>query len=540
MNAHRLRSIIMIIVLVTFIVSIFGIAYANTKQIIIEVNALNVRSGPGTQFQIIDSVKKGEQFSVLEDKDRWYKIQLHNNQLGWVASWLVSEQTIQSNQLVKVQVVEAVSNGINVRTGPSLSFPVVTSIKKQEFYPILENNGEWIQIQLNPQTVGWVASWVVVTSHQEVKPSQAASADVSRSVAITANILNLRSGPNTSSTILDKLTKGQVVNLLKIQDGWYQVKTNQHTGWIASEYAQQTDTNSNTSSEQQKENPPVNDSTTAPPDGQTSQPGSPESSPISQAPHVVIPKTGINIRSGPGTSYNILMSVNQGDTFTIINTHGDWFEIALADSKKGFVAGWVVQAVGIDNVENNRSIAGLLKGKTIVIDPGHGGIDVGAIGSHFKTLEKELCLSTSLLLESKLKAAGSNVIMTRNTDIFLSLPQRVALSTKHKADAFISVHYNTNHSSSVNGTIVYHYNAKGNDVKLAKLVQQEIVQKNGLKDLGARQGNFYVLRENPQLSILVEAAFLSNYNDELVSRNRTFQDKVAEGIFQGVLKYFNE
>lgn len=530
----------MIIVLVTFIVSIFGIAYANTKQIIIEVNALNVRSGPGTQFQIIDSVKKGEQFSVLEDKDRWYKIQLHNNQLGWVASWLVSEQTIQSNQLVKVQVVEAVSNGINVRTGPSLSFPVVTSIKKQEFYPILENNGEWIQIQLNPQTVGWVASWVVVTSHQEVKPSQAASADVSRSVAITANILNLRSGPNTSSTILDKLTKGQVVNLLKIQDGWYQVKTNQHTGWIASEYAQQTDTNSNTSSEQQKENPPVNDSTTAPPDGQTSQPGSPESSPISQAPHVVIPKTGINIRSGPGTSYNILMSVNQGDTFTIINTHGDWFEIALADSKKGFVAGWVVQAVGIDNVENNRSIAGLLKGKTIVIDPGHGGIDVGAIGSHFKTLEKELCLSTSLLLESKLKAAGSNVIMTRNTDIFLSLPQRVALSTKHKADAFISVHYNTNHSSSVNGTIVYHYNAKGNDVKLAKLVQQEIVQKNGLKDLGARQGNFYVLRENPQLSILVEAAFLSNYNDELVSRNRTFQDKVAEGIFQGVLKYFNE
>ncbi|OEF96329.1 SH3 domain-containing protein [Desulfuribacillus alkaliarsenatis] len=609
--------------IMTIFILLFTFTYleaANKKQANIDVNTINVRSGPGTEHNIIGTLPKNSIHTIIEEKDRWYKIPL-NNQEGWIASWLVSvKEPVLQQETTSIQVVESTVATLNVRTGPSLSFPVLGTIRPTEFYPLVEKQGEWLKIQLNSQHSGWVSTNFVriANKNTEVVASN-------KYVTITASILNVRAEPTTSATILAKLSRGEQVTLIDVKDGWYKITFDNTTGWIASDYAQEIATNNNTDANTPNN---INDNNMADNNGNNiddnasngTDPSSnngdgasdsidgnqeevkevkhatvdvnilnvragPNTSEqimgklsmretveiieqqgewlkisfngsegwiasqfvtittknqsISHVPQVIIPKTGINIRSGPGTNYSIIKSANEGDTFNIISTHGTWYEIILSNSQKGFVASWVVQAVGIEGSANDRSIAGLLAGKTIVVDPGHGGIDAGAIGSHFRSLEKDLTLSTALLLESKLKAAGANVVMTRNTDRFLSLSQRVAISSNHRADAFISIHYNTNHNPLVNGTIVYHYSRNGNDADFARVVQQEIVKHNGLQNLGARQGNYYVLRENPQLSILVEAAFLSNYNDELLSRTRQFQDQVAEGIFQGVIRYFN-
>jgi len=600
---HRLRCIFIItnlLLLFTFI------DIADAKIATIDVDSMNVRNGPGTEYQIIHKLTKGATYEIIEESNNWYQIEINSETEGWIAGWLITisekpstNQVTATNLTNKVKVVESKITGLNVRTGPSTTFPVVQSISPEQYYEIIENNGEWSKIKLNTTTTGWVVNELVTFQEKE-----ADSVMLERSVIVTADILNVRSEPNTSATVINKLKNGQTIKLLDVKDGWYKITFNEITGWIAADYTEEYSDNANNTiadgeSTDNSELPPTNNTSHTndindKPIQQTaivdvpilnvrSGPGTNHSSvgklsqsdtviilsqqddwlkisyngsegwianwhvsiqkenqSISQTPHVIIPKTGINIRSGPGTNYDIVTSTTEGDSFTIVNTHGEWYEILLPNSEKAFIAGWIVQVVGLDNTENNRSVEGLLKGKTIVIDPGHGGIDSGAIGSHFKTFEKEITLSTSLLLESKLKAAGANVIMTRTTDTFLSLAQRVSISVNNKADAFLSIHYNTNHSPSINGTIIYHYSNSGNDAKLARIVQQEVVNNTGLKNLNARQGNYYVLRENPQLAILVEAAFLSNYDNELVSKSRQFQEKVADGIFQGVLKYFNQ
>jgi len=606
---HRLRCIFIItnlLILFTFV----GIADA--KIATIDVESMNVRNGPGTEYQIIHKLKKGTTYEIIEENNNWYKIKITSETEGWIAGWLVTtnekpatNQVTSTNLTNKVQVIESKITGLNVRTGPSTTFSVVQSINPEQYYEIIENNGEWSKIKLNATTTGWVVNELVTFQEKESDTVM-----LERSVIVTADILNIRSEPNTSAAVIEKLKNGQTIKLLEVKDGWYKIAFNDITGWISADYTEEysNDSNSNSTdgeSTANHESPPTNDTNDTNHTNDTNDtndtpiqltaivdvpilnirtgPGTNHSSvgklsqndaviivsqqddwleisyndiegwianwhvtiqkenqSISQTPHVIIPKTGINIRSGPGTNYDIVTSATEGDSFTIVNTQGEWYEILLPNSEKAFIAGWIVQVVGLENTENNHSVDGLLKGKTIVIDPGHGGIDSGAIGSHFKTFEKEITLSTSLLLESKLKAAGANVIMTRTTDTFLSLAQRVSVSVNNKADAFLSIHYNTNHSPSINGTIIYHYSNSGNDAKLARIVQQEVVNNTGLKNLNARQGNYYVLRENPQLAILVEAAFLSNYDNELVSKSRQFQEKVADGIFQGVLKYFNQ
>ncbi len=634
----------------------------DAKQAIINVDVINVRSGPGTEYDLIHKLSKNAAYPIVEEKDDWYKITYDTNKTGWIAGWYVTVQESLQNQPTnsgnnaspgntapgnattgtagnttsgnpapsnpssavpgnaasgnaitgagKTQVVESTIQNLNVRSGPSTTFSIVKAIHPNEFYPVVNDNGEWMEIQLTEQMNGWVAKQFVKVTTRNTETVVKA-----KSVTVTVGILNLRAEPNTSSTILDKLTQGQNVELLEAKDNWYKVRTNGITGWVASEYVRQNVTDAvappgaTTPNGTDSATPAPNGSNTSPQPNNTgdtntsgqekptenqaiinatvlnirSGPGTTYDSigklqqndvvkileqkdewlkisfgstegwvageyvtvqkatpSVSEVPKVIVPTNGINIRSGPGTNFDVVLSANEGDTFNITKTDGDWYEIALPNAKKGYIASWVVKTDGIVSQNNDSSVAGLLKGKTIVVDAGHGGIDSGVIGSYYKTLEKDLTLPTALLLESKLKAAGANVIMTRNKDVYLNLQQRVNVSVNHKADAFISIHYNSNHNSSINGTIVYHYTASGEDAKLAKIIQQEMVHRNGMTNLGARQDNFYVLRENPQLAVLVEVAFLSNKNDEQISRSSSFQEKSAEGVFQGILKYFNK
>ncbi len=193
--------------------------------------------------------------------------------------------------------------------------------------------------------------------------------------------------------------------------------------------------------------------------------------------------------------------------------------------------------------------------KTIIIDPGHGKKDTGAIGKKYK--EKYLNLKISKLLSQILTKAGYTVYMTRNTDKTLSLDDRVKMGQGIKADLFVSIHCNSA-SASANGIETYAatpLNAPAtisnkprktksasnsydkNSLRLAYEVQKELIKSTKAKDRGVRRAGFLVIRKSARTAILVEAGFLSNKKEETELGKLAYQTKIARSIAIGIVNY---
>lgn len=192
-------------------------------------------------------------------------------------------------------------------------------------------------------------------------------------------------------------------------------------------------------------------------------------------------------------------------------------------------------------VEELESIR--LQDKIICIDPGHGGDDFGATGPS-GTLEKDNTLAIALFLKEKLENNGATVIMTRygeNERTFIEdidgIKQRVALINDSDADIFVSIHNDAFSGSSISGTATFHY---GNDqaVILATCVQNALVEMLATKDRGARFASFYLLRYAEIPGIVIEPAFITNPEEELLLASSDGREKIAEGIYTGITRYF--
>ena len=187
-----------------------------------------------------------------------------------------------------------------------------------------------------------------------------------------------------------------------------------------------------------------------------------------------------------------------------------------------------------------------LNGKTIVIDPGHGGTDPGAIGKN-KIMEKDITLEISKKLALLLQQKGANVRMTRVTDIDVygkdatdaqELQARVQVSDTSKADIFVSVHINASTNAAVGGTSTYYSPKSELDIVLAKAIQDRIVEYGNLDNLGIRQAGFYVTKRCKMPAVLLELAFISNEREEQLLTSNWFQNKLATGISIGIEDYF--
>jgi N-acetylmuramoyl-L-alanine amidase len=180
--------------------------------------------------------------------------------------------------------------------------------------------------------------------------------------------------------------------------------------------------------------------------------------------------------------------------------------------------------------------------RLIVIDPGHGGSDTGAM--HNGLVEKDLTLNISERLKSVLLARGWQVKLTRESDVDVYAPNdsahdelqaRCDVANNNGARLFISVHVNSFTSSGLNGTTVYYY--KASDYGLARAVHERLASSLPTSDDGVQKANFYVIHHTAAPAILVETAFLSNPTDAAYLRSPAFLQKVAVGIADGVGKY---
>jgi N-acetylmuramoyl-L-alanine amidase len=175
--------------------------------------------------------------------------------------------------------------------------------------------------------------------------------------------------------------------------------------------------------------------------------------------------------------------------------------------------------------------------KTIVIDAGHGGVDLGACGRQ-GTREKDINLEVSMRLKELLEGAGAAVIMSRFEDEYIGLYERPFMANYWFADLFVSVHANNQYNTSVHGIEVYHLPGRYESRLLAEKVLQNLSTSTGFRKLGVKLNDFVVIRETLMPSILVELGYLSNFQEESIIKTAEYREKAALGIFQGIIDYY--
>ena len=247
------------------------------------------------------------------------------------------------------------------------------------------------------------------------------------------------------------------------------------------------------------------------------------------------------------------------------------------DFEAKVLAPFGVPVAGLSPVESSSRV------HVIVIDAGHGGKDRGTMAPHGMD-EKDIVLDVAKRLRMLLEGAGIKVIMTRDTDDFISLPERTIIAAKSGADLFVSVHVNSNQDHSVSGFLVYYLESVGkrdlneqqrkenehtflrslnaNDTpvlqgivtdmmgtlktaqsqKLAKLIVREARVESGVKVRGdgIRLCRFFVVRNTLIPAVLVETGFLSNHQEHGKLISSMYRQKMAEVIARGVMDYANE
>ncbi|MBW4606333.1 MAG: N-acetylmuramoyl-L-alanine amidase [Hassallia sp. WJT32-NPBG1] len=171
----------------------------------------------------------------------------------------------------------------------------------------------------------------------------------------------------------------------------------------------------------------------------------------------------------------------------------------------------------------------------VVIDPGHGGKDSGAPGLG-GLLEKDVVLPISKRVAAILEQNGVQTILTRDSDFFVELQGRVNIAERANASLFVSIHGNAvGNRPDVNGLEVYYYDSGYN---LAEVVRRSILQNiSTIKDRGTRKARFYVLRKSSMPSILVEVGYMTGREDNPRLGSPEYQNRMAEAIARGVLRY---
>lgn len=193
----------------------------------------------------------------------------------------------------------------------------------------------------------------------------------------------------------------------------------------------------------------------------------------------------------------------------------------------------ILQSLALAALFTVSSAAVAANFRTVIIDAGHGGHDNG--GQWGRVYEKHLALDTAFRLESKLKAMGYQTVMTRRSDYFISLPQRVSTGNACRNAIFVSIHYNYTWKQEVSGLETFYSSEEGR--RLAQCVQNCLIQRTRTVDRSAKYARFYVIRNSTLPAILVEGGFVSNAEERSRMKSAWFRETIAQGIVDGIQRY---
>ena len=194
-----------------------------------------------------------------------------------------------------------------------------------------------------------------------------------------------------------------------------------------------------------------------------------------------------------------------------------------------------------------------LAGRVIVIDPGHGGIDPGAVGYH-GAVEKDIVLQVSKRLAAVLAQAGAKTVLTRSDDTDLSSPgsgsltskkiedlsRRVEIANKCKADLYLSIHVNAFPSSVWRGAQTFYQRNQEDSKRLAEAIQAELVRIMGNTTRKAKAEDYFTTRNTKMAAAIIEIGFISNPEEARLLTEPAYQRKLVYAIYSGLARYYGE
>ncbi|MGI1658805.1 MAG: N-acetylmuramoyl-L-alanine amidase [Desulfitobacterium sp.] len=523
---------------------------------IIPSGGLNLRDTPSSSGVRIITIPHGTTLTLLEEKNGWYKTSFESH-TGWVSAEYITliDQTAPTQQNPpaapdkKREGTITPSTGLNLRLTPSSTGEKLVTIPKDTTIQILEEQTGWYKTTYQSHT-GWIAAeYVALTSSAT---EETGTAPLKSGLITAANGLNLRATPSSSGEKLITVPLDTIIEIIVEENGWYKLTYQSHTGWVAGEYVDIVENNTSDTNGSSDAVPVENE----------------DPSPDDSIPEISIDLSvngTVFILGGSGVISPTTQSIIEGKTQSKHPENLREFPALPSKIKteeeppqSGEVPGTTLPPESDDLVYDPSQevlvdpFAGIpelaLAGKTIMIDPGHGGPDVGAVGPS-KTYEKDNTLGIALALKDILTQAGAEVLMTREEDCspaakyteLEDLKARVALANSYNTDLFISIHNDAFTNPDTNGTSVYYSSAnpkRNESLHLAGSIRTAVISTLNSRDRGVKQAAFYVLKNTKMPSILLETAFISNTYEEARLQNPTFRQNVAAGIFRGIYAFY--
>ncbi|MFB9759006.1 SH3 domain-containing protein [Ectobacillus funiculus] len=217
--------------------------YVTPNQIIVDTTTLRVRTGPNTSNPTLGLVGQGEVLQVAEETDGWYKIQ-YNDRNGYVSKDYVTtddgstvklkQTTVQANGTYTVNV-----SSLRVHTGPSTSHPVLGVVKKGQDIQVVGEVQDWYKVQFNGQSAYISKDYVSLerdNTSMSIQPTPTESVQQDGTYVVDAAVLRIRTGAASYHPVIGGILKGQVLQVIDVENGWYKVKYNERIGYVSSEF----------------------------------------------------------------------------------------------------------------------------------------------------------------------------------------------------------------------------------------------------------------------------------------------------------------
>jgi N-acetylmuramoyl-L-alanine amidase len=473
----------------------------------------------------------------------------------------------------KTGMRRAVVNGdiVNIRSGPGTNYDRLTQVSRGTMLKVLAESGSWLQVELPGGDRGWIAGWLVDfigTSNGDTKPGGEYSmpSDTERSALVMKPSVNIRSGPGLQHPVISRATMGQQLDILNEEGSWYAVRLpGGGSGWIAGSLIavcydgdkEESDTGGNTKGKlisrwsagetmMPGELPFIADlkvehygSKVVLKISANSPLGMPSAFQLNNPSRLVFDFSGRIVEDDPAPS----LAVNHGAVRSV--------RLGQLDGRTARIVAdlQTPASYALDRSSDGKTITVYidtadLARRVIVIDPGHGTLnewdsyDPGAIGPS-GLREWDVNRRISMLLGNILLKEGCTVIYTNETNTGLSLEERALVGSLSGADLLVSIHANASTNPSLSGTMTfYHHNSRVREsMALADYIQTELVNRLQRQDKGIREANFLVLRSCPIPAVLVEVAFISNPEEEMLLADSAFQRRAAEAIALGIKRY---
>lgn len=362
------------------------------------------------------------------------------------------------------------------------------------------------------------------------------TAKVLKQVYVTTADLNVRTTPTSavSTNIVGKVNINEKLDVYEEKDGWSKVNYQGRFAYVASKYTSATSPLETISKPEQ----PVEDNKEQ---VIVEEPVQQIEPPITSQTSVkgIATVNKLAVRAQASSSSKQLLQINQGKEVAVHSINGYWANVTV-DGVTGFIHKSYLRLINTTGTP--------VAGRIIVLDAGHGGKDSGAIFKYAdgsKALEKDVVLKTVQVLRQKLEQAGATVKLTRSTDVFIELQDRVAFAQKQAAEMFVSVHVNAVNNTTASGTETFHskYTNVENvkeDATLAKAINEEIVKNAQMKDRGVKREDYYVIAGLVMPAVLVELGFISNESDRNKLMSDAYIEIYAQSIYNGIVKYYSK